>query len=84
MDSHLVIFHPVSFTLENSSPVKNEQWLRIHRYDQILQLRFIFANGIFLTSFKVLIFANYYYEELHITNIFAVQIQFFSLFVNIL
>ena len=43
-------------------PVKRrtgKQELGTHRNDQLLQLRFIFANRIFLTSLGVLIFTNY-------------------------
>ena len=59
-------FQPVNFALENYFPVKKwtgRQELGTHRNDQLLQLRFIFANGIFLTSFGVLIFANYPMQE---------------------
>ena len=58
VNSHAVIFHHVNITLENSYPVKNGQELQTYRNNQLLQLAFIFANGIFLTSLGVLIFAN--------------------------
>lgn len=60
--------------------------------DRHLELHFIFANEIFLSSLALLISAIYHvrsfvrvsiHEEPHRGNTFVAQIQFFSPFVNI-
>ena len=45
VNSHLVIFHPLNFTLENPFPVKTGQKLQTHRNDQHLQMRSIFVEA---------------------------------------
>ena len=46
--------HPVNFLLGKKMNKNYEL-----RNDQLLQMYFVFANGIFLASLEVLIFANY-------------------------
>ena len=57
VNSHPVIFHSVNFSLETTFPVKNGQENKLKL--SAFTMTFCFANGIFLTSLRVLIVVNY-------------------------